>query len=84
LKQDNTIRLSIYAQRFLIRTMYLVGATRHFISKPFIFKGVFAILDLPDSTVSPTLWRQIFPKRTFVPQTACQIAYNGFGAKPIA
>jgi len=37
---NNTIRLSIYAQRFLIRTMYLVGATRHFISKPFIFKGV--------------------------------------------
>jgi cell division transport system permease protein len=37
---NNTIRLSIYAQRFLIRTMYLVGATRNFISKPFIFKGV--------------------------------------------
>lgn len=37
---NNTIRLSIYAQRFLIRTMYLVGATRHFISKPFIFKGI--------------------------------------------
>ena len=37
---NNTIRLSIYSQRFLIRTMYLVGATRTFISKPFIFKGV--------------------------------------------
>jgi cell division transport system permease protein len=37
---NNTIRLSIYSQRFLIRTMYLVGATRIFISKPFIFKGV--------------------------------------------
>ncbi len=37
---NNTIRLSIYAQRFLIRTMYLVGATRNFISKPFIFKGI--------------------------------------------
>jgi cell division transport system permease protein len=36
---NNTIRLSIYSQRFLIRTMYLVGATRSFISKPFIFKG---------------------------------------------
>jgi cell division transport system permease protein len=36
---NNTIRLSIYSQRFLIRTMYLVGATRTFISKPFIFKG---------------------------------------------
>jgi len=37
---NNTIRLSIYSQRFLIRTMYLVGATRSFISKPFIFKGL--------------------------------------------
>lgn len=37
---NNTIRLSIYSQRFTIRTMYLVGATRAFISKPFIFKGV--------------------------------------------
>jgi cell division transport system permease protein len=36
---NNTIRLSIYSQRFLIRTMYLVGATRVFISKPFILKG---------------------------------------------
>ena len=36
---NNTIRLSIYSQRFLIRTMYLVGATRSVISKPFIFKG---------------------------------------------
>jgi cell division transport system permease protein len=37
---NNTIRLSIYSQRFLIRTMYLVGATRSFISRPFIFKGI--------------------------------------------
>ncbi len=37
---NNTIRLSIYSKRFLIRTMYLVGATQAFIRKPFIFKGV--------------------------------------------
>jgi len=37
---NNTIRLSIYSQRFLIRTMYLVGATRIFISRPFIFRGI--------------------------------------------
>lgn len=36
----NTIRLSIYSQRFLIRTMYLVGATKAFISRPFILKGL--------------------------------------------
>ena len=32
----NTIRLSIYSKRFLIRTMYLIGATKHFIRWPFI------------------------------------------------
>lgn len=37
---NNTIRLSIYAKRFLIRTMYLVGATQGFIRQPFIIKGV--------------------------------------------
>lgn len=37
---NNTIRLSIYAKRFLIRTMYLVGATQGFIRTPFILKGV--------------------------------------------
>ncbi|MFL5753931.1 MAG: cell division protein FtsX [Bacteroidia bacterium] len=37
---NNTIRLSIYSKRFLIRTMYLVGATQGFIRKPFILKGI--------------------------------------------
>lgn len=32
----NTIRLSIYSRRFIIRTMYLIGATRRFIRWPFI------------------------------------------------
>ncbi|MCB8994761.1 MAG: cell division protein FtsX [Bacteroidales bacterium] len=38
---NNTIRLSVYSKRFLIHTMQLVGATRGFIRKPFIFKGVY-------------------------------------------
>ena len=36
----NTIRLSIYSKRFIINTMQLVGATRGFIRRPFIFTGV--------------------------------------------
>jgi len=36
---NNTIRLSIYSKRFLINTMQLVGATRPFIRRPFIFKS---------------------------------------------
>lgn len=37
---NNTIRLSVYSKRFIIRSMLLVGATRSFISKPFILKGI--------------------------------------------
>lgn len=37
---NNTIRLSVYARRFIIKTMELVGATRGFIRKPFLVKSV--------------------------------------------
>lgn len=37
---NNTIRLAIYSQRFLIKSMQLVGATKSFIRKPFISYGV--------------------------------------------
>ncbi|WP_022835768.1 cell division protein FtsX [Salisaeta longa] len=36
----NTIRLTIYARRLLIRTMKLVGATDAFIRRPFLVEGV--------------------------------------------
>jgi len=36
---NNTIRLSIYSRRHLIRTMQLVGATSAFIRKPFLMAG---------------------------------------------
>jgi cell division transport system permease protein len=38
---NNTIRLSIYSRRFLIRTMQLVGATRAFIRRPFLVQSAF-------------------------------------------
>lgn len=37
---NNTIRLAIYSQRFLIKSMQLVGATRGFIRKPFLLYGI--------------------------------------------
>jgi cell division transport system permease protein len=37
---NNSIRLSIYARRFLIRTMLLVGATGGFIRRPFVLRGI--------------------------------------------
>ena len=36
---NNTIRLSVYSRRFLIRTMQLVGATNTFIRKPFLWRS---------------------------------------------
>lgn len=36
----NTIRLTIYARRLLIRTMKLVGATDRFVRRPFLVEGV--------------------------------------------
>lgn len=37
---NNTIRLSLYSKRFLIKTMQLVGATPGFIRKPFILSAI--------------------------------------------
>jgi cell division transport system permease protein len=37
---DNTIKLAMFSNRFLIKTMQMVGATRWFISKPFDSKAV--------------------------------------------
>ena len=43
---NNTIKLALYSQRFIIRTMQLVGATDWFIQKPFLktgfYQGLFA------------------------------------------
>lgn len=36
---NNTIRLALFSQRFLIRSMQLVGATRGFIRKPFLARA---------------------------------------------
>lgn len=36
----NTIRLTIYARRLLIRTMKLVGATDRFVRRPFLVEGI--------------------------------------------
>lgn len=37
---NNTIRLALYSQRFIIKTQQLVGATSSFIRKPFLFKAI--------------------------------------------
>lgn len=37
---NNTVRVAVYSNRFLINTMKLVGATPWFIRKPYIFHGI--------------------------------------------
>ena len=37
---NSSIRLSIYSKRFNIKTMQMVGATKGFIRKPFIWRGI--------------------------------------------
>jgi cell division transport system permease protein len=37
---NNSIRLSVYAKRFTIKTMQMVGATKKFIRKPFILSSI--------------------------------------------
>ena len=38
---NNTVRLNVFARRFTIHTMQLVGATRSFIRAPFLVQAVF-------------------------------------------
>jgi cell division transport system permease protein len=38
---NNTIKLALFSQRFLIRSMQLVGATRSFIRRPFLARAFF-------------------------------------------
>jgi cell division transport system permease protein len=37
---DNTIRLAMFSNRFLIKTMQMVGATRGFIARPLNFRAI--------------------------------------------
>ena len=37
---NSSIRLAVYSKRFIIKTMQMVGATKSFIRKPFIYKNL--------------------------------------------
>ena len=37
---NNTLRIALFSQRFLIRSMQLVGATANYILRPFILRGI--------------------------------------------
>jgi cell division transport system permease protein len=52
---NNTLRLALFSQRFLIRSMQLVGATRMFIQGPFILRSM-ALGALSGVIASGMLW----------------------------
>lgn len=37
---NSSIRLAVYSKRFIIKTMQMVGATKRFIRRPFVFKSI--------------------------------------------
>ena len=63
---DNTIRLAMYSNRFLIKTMQMVGATRWFIAKPInvraIINGLIAAL-----IAIAAIWGTVILIESFVP-----------------
>ena len=37
---NSSIRLAVYSKRFIIKTMQMVGATKRFIRRPFVYKSI--------------------------------------------
>jgi cell division transport system permease protein len=64
---DNTIRLAMFSNRFLIKTMQMVGATRWFIAKPM---NIRAIINgaLSGSIAVAAVWLIIFIAEKYVPE----------------
>ncbi len=63
----NTIRLTIYARRLLIRTMKLVGATDAFIRRPFLVEGI-AQGFVAGAIASLVLWGAYLGMTSYLPQ----------------
>lgn len=63
---DNTIRLAMYSNRFLIKTMQMVGATRGFIAKPINQRAI--INGLIASAIAIALvWATVIVVESLVP-----------------
>lgn len=65
----NTIRLTIFARRLLIRTMKLVGATDSFVRRPFLVEGIAQGL-IASIVAMGALYGLVALIRQFVPQLA--------------
>lgn len=65
----NTIRLTIYARRLLIRTMKLVGATDSFIRRPFLVEGILQGF-IAGGIAAALVWGLHNILRTYLPQVS--------------
>lgn len=63
---DNTIRLAMYSNRFLIKTMQMVGATRWFIAKPINTRAVINGL-IASAIAIVAVWFTVFLIESFAP-----------------
>lgn len=63
---DNTIRLAMYSNRFIIKTMQMVGATRGFISKPMNQRAVINGL-IASGIAIVAVWGSIIVIEQFIP-----------------
>lgn len=63
---DNTIRLAMYSNRFLIKTMQMVGATRGFIARPINQRAVVNGL-ISSALAIGAVWGSILLVETFIP-----------------
>lgn len=63
---DNTIRLAMYSNRFLIKTMQMVGATRWFITKPINQRAVINGLISAGIAIA-ALWSSVLLLENMIP-----------------
>ena len=63
---DNTIRLAMYSNRFLIKTMQMVGATRGFIAKPITTRAFINGL-IAAALAIAAIWGTIVLTEKFIP-----------------
>ena len=75
---NNTIRLAMYSQRFIIRSMQLVGATKSFIRKPYIVSGMIHGL-LGGIVAILLLLSTLYIAKTEMPELAMLQNYVEFG-----
>ena len=62
---NNTVRLNVFARRFTIHTMKMVGATRSFIRSPFMVQAVFQGLFAAFLAILLLLLALFFVRRSF-------------------